>query len=200
MADPPPDRSTFPLLTLDFDGVICRPPFGLNVGIHRTFLDPGEPPRSARVYPRWLNTPLDHLRFDLRAPMPGIAETLRALRLVRRLAVVTGRRTAPTGWLRRHGLDQLVDEVVVNTTRLKSPHFKLDALSVLGAAEHVDDDPRTAQLLAQASRAQVFLCDWPRNRDLPYDPRVQRIADLRDLAKRLLDAPAPPEAPGDTEA
>lgn len=187
VADLPRDRSTFPLLTLDFDGVICRPPFGRNIGIHREFLDPALPPSSARVYPRWLNAPLDHLRFDLRAPMPGVVEALRALRLVRRLVIVTGRRTDPAGWMRRHGLDGLVDDIVVNTTELKSPHFKLDALSVLGADEHIDDDPRTAQLLAQASRARVFLCDWPRNRDLLYDSRVTRVNDLHDLAQRLVD-------------
>jgi hypothetical protein len=137
------------------------------------------------VYPRWLNAPLDHLRFDLRAPMPGAADALRALRTVRRLAIVTGRRTAPTRWLRWHRLDGLVDQVVVNDTSLKSPHFKLQALRALGADEHADDDPRTAQLLAQASSTRVFLCDWPRNRDLPYDARVERVRDLRDLAERI---------------
>jgi len=181
-----------PLLTLDFDGVICRPPFGRNLGIHRTFLDPEATPPEATVYPRWLNLPLDHLRFDLRAPMPGVRDTLRALRLVRRLAIVTGRRTAPGWWLRWHRLEGLVDRVVVNDTTLKSPHFKLRALELLGADEHVDDDPRTAQLLAEASPTRVFLCDWPRNRDLPYHPRVERIRDLRELAQRLADTSPTP--------
>ncbi|MDA0302129.1 MAG: hypothetical protein O2822_06335 [Chloroflexi bacterium] len=191
MADPPVDRATLPLLTLDFDGVICRPPFGRNLGIHRTFLEPAAPPPEASVYPRWLNGPLDHLRFDLRAPMPGVRDTLRALRLVRRLAIVTGRRTPPTWWLRWHRMEELVDQVVVNDTALKSPHFKLRALDLLGVDEHVDDDPRTAQLLAEASATRVFLCDWPRNRDLPYHPRVERIRDLRALAERLAGTSLP---------
>ena len=182
---------TLPLLTLDFDGVICRPPFGVNVGIQRAFLDPAAAPRPARVYPRWLNAPLDHLRFDLRAPMPGVRAALQALRTVRRLVIVTGRRTAPTWWLRRHHLEELVDEVVVNRTALKSPHFKLEALRALGAGEHVDDDPRTAQLLAQASATRVFLCDWPLNRGLTYDPHVERVRDLRDLVARLVNRTAP---------
>ena len=188
MADSPlpvAGREALPLLTLDFDGVICRPPFGRNLGIHRTFLDPAAPPPEATVYPRWLNVPLDHLRFDLRGPMPGVAEALAALRGVRRLLVVTGRRTSPAGWLRRYRLDGFIDGVVVNDTPLKSPHFKLRALEALRADEHVDDDPRTAQLLAQASSTRVFLCDWPRNRDLPYAPRVERVRDLRDLAARM---------------
>jgi hypothetical protein len=188
VADPPRDRATLPLLTLDFDGVICQPPFGRNVGIHRTFLDAAAPPPEATVYPRWLNVPLDHLRFDLRAPMPGIRDTLRALRLARRLAIVTGRRTPPTAWLRWHGLEGLADQVVVNDTALKSPHFKLRALAALAADEHVDDDPRTVQLLAEASSTRVYLCDWPRNRDLPYHPRVERLRDLRELAERLAGA------------
>ena len=183
-----------PLLTLDFDGVICRPPFGRNLGIHTTFLDPAAPPPVARVYSRWLNVPLDHLRFDLRAPMPGIREAIEALRPLRRLAIVTGRRTPPAAWLRWHHLDALVDEVVVNETALKSPHFKLDALRAMSAREHVDDDPRTVQLLAQASNTRVFLCDWPRNRDLDYDPRVERIANLGALAALLTDPSTPREA------
>ncbi len=183
----PATGSALPLLTLDFDGVICRPPFGRNVGIHRAFLDATAPPPPARVYPRWLNTPLDHLRFDLRAPMPGVGEALRALRTVRRLVVVTGRRTQPGAWLHWHGLDGLVDQVVVNDTALKSPHFKVQALRALGADEHADDDPRTAQLLAEVTNTRVFLCDWPRNRDLEYHAGVERVRDLGDLAARLIE-------------
>ena len=186
-----PERAALPLLTLDFDGVICRPPFGRNVGIHRTFLDPAAPPPEARVYARWLNDALDHVRFDLRAAMPGVAEALHALREVRRLTIVTGRRSSPLGWLRWHHLDGLADGIVVNDTTLKSPHFKLRALALLRADEHIDDDPRTAQLLAQASSTRVYLCDWPRNRDLPYDARVERVRDLRALAERLTGTSTP---------
>jgi len=177
-----------PLLTLDLDGVICEPILGQDVGIHRDFLDPTAPPRPARVYPTWLRTPLDHLRFDLRRPVPGAREALIALGEVRRLVIVTGRRTAPLGWLRRHRLDALVDDVVVNRTALRSAHFKLEALRALGAREHADDDPRTAQLLARAGDVHVYLCDWPRNRDLPYDRRVERVDDLAHLARRLTAA------------
>ena len=28
-------RDGLPLLTIDMDGVICKPPFGRNLGIHR---------------------------------------------------------------------------------------------------------------------------------------------------------------------
>ena len=104
---------------------------------------------------------------------------------MRRLAIVTGRRTDPGPWLRRHDLDGLVETVIVNRTGLRSPHFKLATLRATGAAEHADDDPRTAQLIAQAAGLRVFLCDWPGNRGLAYDSRVERVADLADLARRL---------------
>ena len=87
--------------------------------------------------------------------------------------------------LRRHAIAGLLDGVVINDTPLKSPHFKLRALADLGAAEHVDDDPRTVQLLAQRGAARVFLLDWPRNRELDYEVRVERVRDLRDLAGRI---------------
>lgn len=183
-------RSDLPLLTLDLDGVICEPILRQDVGINRTFLDPDAAPEPARVYPAWLRTPLDHVRFDLRRPVPRAREALQALRGVRRLVILTGRRTAPAGWLRRHRLDDLVDEVIINRTALRSAHFKLEAIRALGGGqvEHVEDDPRTAQLLAEAAGVRVYLCDWPRNRDLAYDPHVVRVQDLDDLARRLAAA------------
>ena len=177
-----------PLLTLDLDGVICEPILGQDVGIHRDFLDPYAPPPPAVIYPAWLRTPLDHLRFDLRRPMPGVGEALGQLAAVRRLVIVTGRRTLPGWWLRHHHLDRLVEDVIVNRTAQRSAHYKLQTLRALGAREHVDDDPRTAQLLAQAAKLRVYLCDWPGNRDLDYDPHVERVNDLRDLARRLVSA------------
>lgn len=178
-------RTHLPVLTVDMDGVFCSPFFGWNVGVHRTFLDPDADPPAASVPPRWLGRPLDHLRFDVRRPLPGAREALARLRAVRQLVVVTGRRTYPGWWMRRHGFATLFDRVVVNETLLKSPHYKLEALSLLDAAEHIDDDPRTAQLLAQRSRARIFLRDWPTNRAVDLDPRVERVRDLAELADRL---------------
>ena len=185
-------RDDLPLLTLDFDGVICAPPFGINLGISRRFLDPHERPHRSVVPPRWLSWPLDHVRFDLRRPLPGVAAALARLREVRRLIVVTGRRSSPDHWLRWHGLDGLLDGVVVNTTWLPSPHFKLGAVIVLEAAEHIDDDGCTAQLLAERADARPYLRDWPRNRGLPYHERVERVADLGALAALLAGGEAAP--------
>ncbi|MXW24209.1 MAG: hypothetical protein F4Z96_06130 [Chloroflexi bacterium] len=188
------DRDDLPLLTLDLDGVICGPPFGgdrgLNLGISRRFLDPHERPHRAVVPPKWLSWPLDHLRFDFRRPLPGVAEALERLSEVRRLAVLTGRRSSPVHWLEWHKLDLYLDNAYWNITWLPSPHFKLGALSVLEAVEHIDDDGRTAQLMAERSEARPFLRDWPRNRDLPYHERVERVADLGALADVLVEEAA----------
>ena len=185
---------TRPLLTLDLDGVICRPPFGVNVGIQRSFLDPAREPARARVPPRWLSALVDPARFELRRPLPGIRRALAQLARERRLVVLTGRRSSPARWLARHGLAGLAEAVVWNEGPLSSPHYKLRAVEDLGVAEHVDDDPRTAQLLAERARCRVFLRDWPRNRSLPYAPGVTRISDLDELARRLRGSPA--DGPG----
>lgn len=184
-------RDGLPLLTIDMDGVICQPPLNRNLGIHRAFLDPHAPPEPARVPARWLRRIADPLRFELRRPLPGARMALAELRELRTLLLLTGRRSRPDRWLRRHGFAPLLDGVVVNETGLRSPHFKLDTIAELGAAEHIDDDGRTVQLIAQRSGAQPYLRDWPRNRGLPYDERVRRVADLGALAALLRDEAAP---------
>lgn len=176
---------TRPLMTVDMDGVFCEPPLGRNFGIHRSFYDPAEEPHLAKVYPRWVNEPLDRLRFDFRRPMPGARKALLRLATVRRLVVVTGRRTIPTWWLRHHDFDGIFEALYVNRSAVGSAHYKQATLRRLGAVEHVEDDARTAQLLAQTTDIRVYLCDWPRNRDLPLAPAVERVQNLVDLAARL---------------
>lgn len=130
----------------------------------------------------WL---VDHLRFDLRQPLPDAATGLEALAELAQVAIVTGRRTSPASWLRRHHLAGYVESITINEGPLKSPHFKLAALEAIRPLAHVDDDPRTVQLLARRTGVDIYLRDWPRNRDLRYDPRITRIATLHDLAARL---------------
>lgn len=188
MTEPAPPADVRPLLTLDFDGVICSPILGWNAGIHRSFLDPDAPPLPARLWPRWTAGPWDHLRYDLRRPLPEAGVALATLARVRRLVVLTGRRSSPDRWLRRHGLRAYIDQIVLNEGPLRSPHFKLHAIQELGAAEHVDDDPRTVELLARRSSVTVYLRDWPKNRGLLYDAGIARIHDLAELASRLTTA------------
>ncbi len=177
-----------PILTVDMDGVFCSPFFGWNVGISSDFLDPDATPRLASVPPRWIRVPWDTLRFNPRRPLPDARGALARLQQVRRLVVVTGRRTYPQWWLRRYGLIRYFDRIMVNESPLRSPHYKLEAIDLLGASEHIDDDPRTAQLLVQRSRARIFLRNWPTNTKTELDPRVTRVNDLHELAD-LLGAP-----------
>jgi hypothetical protein len=173
------------LVTVDFDGVICSPFFGLNLGISRTFLDPAAAPEPASVPPRWLGVIADHARFDLRRPLPDARAGLAALAQVARVTILTGRRTSPASWLRCHRLDTHIEAIITNSSPLRSAHFKLVELERLRPRAHIDDDPRTAQLLAERAGVEVFLRDWPRNRALEYHPRVTRVADLLEAAARL---------------
>ncbi|MEE8422328.1 MAG: hypothetical protein V3S31_06080 [Dehalococcoidia bacterium] len=175
-------RDERPLLTLDLDGVICSPVLGLNLGIGRRMIDPAAEASGAFVPPRWLATPLDHLRFDLRRPLHEAKDALEQLSTHRRLVVLTGRRSNPEPWLRRHGLAAFIDGVAFNDTTSASAHFKLHRLAELGADEHIDDDGPTAQLLAERGAARVYLRDWPRNRGLAYSHAVTRVDDLGALA------------------
>ena len=185
-------RDHLPVLSLDLDGVICAPLIGANLGVSRTFLDAHATPPRASVVPGWVRWPADHLRFDLRRPLPGVREALRALRETHRLVVVTGRRSSPRHWLRWHGLASPLDGLIFNSTELRSAHYKLAVSEALEAVAHIDDDGPTAQLIAERGSARPILRDWPRNRGLPYHPRVERVADLPALAALLAGGEPPP--------
>ncbi len=175
-----------PTLTLDFDGVICAPPFGRNLGIHRRFVDPNQPAPLACVWPRWLGSGWDHLRFDWRRPLPEARAALDRLAYRRNLVLLTGRRSSPLGWLRRHGMADYFERIIINEGPWPSAHFKLEQILALGSAEHIDDDGRTAQLLAQGAAVRVFLRSWPRNEGLNFEDGVERVADIAELADLIV--------------
>ena len=180
-------RDGLPLLTIDMDGVICKPPFGRNLGIHRDFLDPDAPPIPARAC-RGAGSRASSTRCA--SSCAAAARRARGAGGAARTAHAAAAHGAaqPTRSLAAPArLRRLLDGVVINETSLRSPHFKLAAIAELGASEHIDDDGRTVQLLAQRSQAQPYLRDWPRNRGLPYDERVRRVADLGALAALLRD-------------
>ncbi len=179
------EGNRLPLLTIDFDGVICSPLLRINISLQRRFLDPHDMPPAARVPPRWFSHLVDRPRYAFRRPLPSVHEALGRLARERRIIVLTGRRTSPAPWLSRHGLADFVEAVHINVSRLASPHYKLASIQELGAAEHIDDDPRTTQLLAERAACRVFLRDWPRNRGLSYMPSVTRVADLSALTQVL---------------
>jgi len=182
---PVPLRAGLPIVTVDMDGVFCSPIFGWNVGISTDFIDPGAPPRPARLVPRAIGDVLDYLRFDFRRPLPEAFVGLDLLSRVRTVVVLTGRRSSPERWMRRHQLRRFADAVVFNDTPLRSPHFKQRVIRDLGAREHLDDDGRTVQLLAETTDVACFLRDWPRNRDADYHPTIRRVPDILEFAVHL---------------
>ena len=97
-------------------------------------------------------------------------------------------------WLRRHGLAPYIADVHLNDAHLPSAQFKLYTLRRLGATEHVDDDGATAYYLAFHGGVTVYLCDWPRNRGLPYPASVRVVRGLAGVAGAL--RAGADEAPG----
>ena len=198
-------RADLPALTLDLDGVIVRPPLGRNVAISRRLDLPPlpSPIRHVDTATRWrhtywlLRSGFEIARYSGRQPLPGVRDALAALAERRRLLVLSGRRWVVRPlvwrWLARNGLAEYVAEVHLNDAHLPSAQFKLYTAQRLGVAEHVDDDGATAYYLARHGLT-VYLCDWPRNRSLPYPPGVRVVRNLAEVPRRL-DADAK-EAPG----
>lgn len=181
------------------DGVIVAPPLGINLSISRRLhIAPLTPEETARAQPaaqpqlagsgpfwRWVN----RLRYAGRRPLPGVREALAALAQRRELHIVSARSAANRPdverWLAEHGLAEYIAAVHLNAANLAPPRFKLAVLANLGIAEHVDDDGATAYYLAMQGRVRVYLCDWPRNRGLPYPDEVRRVASLHEVARLL---------------
>jgi hypothetical protein len=192
-----PATDTLPTLSLDLDGVVVRPPLGWNPAISRRLDVPPLPDTVQRigVGTRWqqnywlLRGGLEVARYSRRRPMPGACEAIPLLASVRRLVVVSGRawvvRPMVRRWLAVHGLADYVTDIQLNDVRLPSAQFKLWTLQRLSIAEHVDDDGATAYYLASRGAVTVYLCDWPRNRGLPYPKQVRPVGNLLEVAHRL---------------
>jgi hypothetical protein len=188
------------VLALDLDGVIVRPPLGWNVAISRR-LDLPPLPRAVEpvgTTPSWrrsywlLRAGLEAARYLGRRPLPGVVEAIAELAELRRLVVVSGRRWVVRPlvwrWLERHALAGYLSGVYLNGLRLPSAQFKLWTLQQLGIGEHVDDDGATAYYLATRGAVVVYLCDWPRNRGLPYPHGIQLVRSLAEVPSRLRQA------------
>ncbi|MEP7215968.1 MAG: hypothetical protein ABI782_06910 [Anaerolineaceae bacterium] len=172
-----------PLITLDLDGVICRPPFGINPGKGRHKSREGEGSRNLL----WMT---ERWRYIGRKPMRGAREGLLQLREQYECQVVSARSVDAAGltssWFSRHiGL-----EIPLNLRpgwREKSAQFKVRRLAELNPIAHFEDDPHTAAWLAELLPA-VFLIDWPRNRwlDLPNVHRISQLAEALPVLERLI--------------
>src|ERR1051325_9184130 len=141
-------------ITIDLDGVVVRPPFGLNIMIGRRIGRPllpdelREPPGFSR-----LRALMERGRFGFRRPLPGVREAMAEIAKLRTVHILSARshagRRSTERWLERHGLASHVAAVHLNPGGVPSPHFKLLTARSLGVTEHVDDDPATADYLAR---------------------------------------------------
>ena len=178
-----------PVLTFDLEGVICRPPFGINPGKGRHKKRDGMGTKNLL----WLT---ERWRYLGRNPMPGARIGLKVLSESFDCQVVSARSldaaayTEP--WFRRNiGFEPPLN--LRSDWREKPAQFKVRRIVELGAVAHFEDDAHTARWLAELLPA-VFLVDWWRNRWLegPNIYRIQRIEDAIPVLEQLTGAEKPP--------
>lgn len=175
------------LVTIDLDGVLCRPPFDFNPGSGKG--KRRDAPGRAGVL--WAT---ERWRYRGRRPMPGAVDGLRALQASFDIAVLSARgeaaRTLTERWFQRHfGFCPVLN--IRPHWRETSAQFKARRIVELGAFAHVEDDPHTAEWLAEIVEA-VCLVDWPRNRWLEGD-RIHRVSGIGQAAEVLARLASQPE-------
>ncbi len=182
------------LWSFDLDGVLAEPPLGWNPAINRDVnLTPALNPVLPQARPnRALNVLLSvtwyRFRYVLRPPRPDALEAVQLAARNGDVIVLTGRhergRRQTWAWLKSHGFSDLIDELVMNSSNLKSARYKEAFLRDRDVALHVDDDAATAALLAR-NEIKSALVTWPRNRDLAYPPGVERCADMNEVCQLI---------------
>jgi hypothetical protein len=194
--DPVPHSDSLkPLIAFDLDGVLCRPPLGVNVAISRSLQTRPLPPevgerKSDRMRGlRLLRYGLETLKYFGRRPLPDARAGLEAVSELRTPIVVTARNAIGTPlierWLEMHGLATFIAEIVGNNTHLSPGQHKLRIARLRGIKEHVDDDGSVAYYLARNGLDRVYLREWMFNRGLPYPPNVIRVSRLPAIAEDL---------------
>ena len=168
-----------PALTFDLDGVLCRPPLGINPGRGR------DKPRD-RAGSKSLLWRTERWRYALRRPMPGAPEGFLALAERFDCTVVTARADHARGiterWFERYF--GVVPSLRLRPDWRETPaQFKVRTLRELSPLAHFEDDPHTALWVAEFLPA-VFLVDWWRNRWLRGD-RIHRVTRLADSEATL---------------
>jgi hypothetical protein len=171
-----------PLLTFDMDGVLCRPPFGINPGTAKGKRRDARGKRGIAWFTeRW--------RYHFRRPMPGAIEGFKALAQEFEVAVVTARGHAAEGmtrgWLKHHfGVEpRLYTRPSWHET---SAQFKARMAGELRPLAHFEDDPFSAAWVAELV-PRVFVVDWPRNKGL-VGPNITRISRLEEALAVLREA------------
>lgn len=174
-----------PLVTFDLDGVLCRPPFGINPGSGRNKRRDARGKRSLL----WLT---ERWRYAFRRPMPRAVDGFNAIARVADVCVLSARgeqaRPATEAWFRRYfGFVPVLH--LRPGWEETSAQFKARRVRELGAYAHFEDDPFTAGWIAELVE-RVFLVDWPRNRWLPVRANIQRVRGVAD-AVAYFGQPAP---------
>jgi hypothetical protein len=163
-----------PVLTFDLDGVLCRPPFGINPGRGIGKRREGEGTKSLL----WRT---ERWRYSFRRPMAGAAEGLQMLSTRFDCKVVSAR-SADAEELTRKWCERylgVAPELYLRPDwREKPAQFKVRKIVELGALAHFEDDAHTAGWVAESIPA-VFLVDWWRNRWFERENvhRIHRLAD-----------------------
>jgi hypothetical protein len=179
-----------PLVTVDLDGVLCRPPFGWNVTA-RGPVEPPDVPRTGRLdRVRGLAWRAEPFRYSGRRGMPGARPFLEALHPRFRLVLVTARGVpaaeSTRRWLEQRGLLPYLDGLAFRADPHRpATYYKADAVAGLHAAWHVDDDGRTAMTVMRLSGVPVVVVAWPRNAG-EYPAGVSRVASLGAAAQFLI--------------
>ena len=186
---------TLPELTIDMDGVLCRPVSWFNLVISRDVqtvpdlvVRPSKPRRG--LHHRILDTRVgDWLHYGWRPALPLVREGLAELSEVRRLILLSGRphvaRQATERWLTRNGLRDYFSEVLLNDRGVSNASFKLLVARERNVPEHVDDDGRVAYFLAQDGNRTVYLISWLGNAGLTYPSGVRRVPNLLAAAHEI---------------
>lgn len=175
----PPVANNQLVVTFDMDGVLCRPPFGINPGSgkHKRRDTPGKR-NLLWITERW--------RYLGRKPMPGAVAGFRAIAEIAHCAVVSARAEHARGlteaWFERYF--GIVPELHLRPSwEETSAQFKVRKLRELESAAHFEDDPHTAEWLAEIL-PRVYLVDWARNRWLAHD-NITRITRLSEAVPSL---------------
>ena len=189
-----------PFISFDFDGVICRPPFGMNAVLGRELHDE-ELPENIRMVDGPAANPARRIYLNLRAlffenakyfgrdPMIGAREGIIAVSQYRTPVIITGRsylaKNIISAWLKKYNMEQYFAAIYANNTALPTRQFKLLMLRRLNIEEHVDDDGAITYYLATKGIRQLYLRDWPRNIGLPYPGNVQHFTNIIEIARSL---------------
>ena len=195
----PAASSNKPLISFDFDGVVCLPPFGQNRVLGRHLHDE-ELPENIRMVDgpatTWQRRTylqarglFEDLKYLGRVPMANAREGIIEVCKYRTPVIITGRsymaKRIIEAWLKKFDMADYFSAIYANNTALPTRQFKLYMLRRLNIQEHLDDDGAITYYLATKGIKQLFLRDWDRNQGLPYPPNVEHFTNISEIVATL---------------